>query len=342
MFTCDSKTEHYLRAMGVQFEYCEEVAFDEFAEAWYTVNRGRPGSMALVQDAITTYAEMMLSGSAAPAVILRRVGGRYEVLDGIQRSRAALQAGFTYCAAYIVRCTENTATKIRMAANLRLQGAAPVDAEWAICTLVEHFMINGNDSAQDIAMACGRTGAEVEKVYRRLKVRNEISALFDGKTAPHLKAAVYDEIAKVSDAKDFSEGGDAVRQFVGVLDKCKFANGEAIEHVRHFFGIKRRGSVSRDTSLKSKLREIKQHPIVARKLSGNGKKLEDVENVNSRLRALETVVRDYVKKDCDLDDLDIVRAWDASWHEIGRLLRQKCSTKVRRNLDPFSLQPVAK
>ncbi|MEO2012935.1 MAG: hypothetical protein ABGZ53_01050, partial [Fuerstiella sp.] len=128
MFTVDHKTEHYLRSvMGVNVEYREDVKYDELTSGWFVKNLGRPQGQAVVTPAVETYQHMMEEGSAAPAPILRDAASGFGVLDGIQRLTANERTGATKFAAYIIKCGDNTARKIRYAANLRLNTAAPVD-----------------------------------------------------------------------------------------------------------------------------------------------------------------------------------------------------------------------
>ena len=79
MFDRCLKTESWLSQLGVQREYSESVSYDMFVDEWNTINHGRPSHQNRVQIAVESYAEMMISGSQATAVILRKKGGRYEV-----------------------------------------------------------------------------------------------------------------------------------------------------------------------------------------------------------------------------------------------------------------------
>lgn len=333
MFTVDSKTELYLKNLGVQFDYRESVSFAEFHPDWQAVNHGRPEHQARVEEAVLTYAEMMEQGSAAPAVILHVMrDGQLDVLDGVQRSLAAETAGFTKVAAYVVRCADAMADKIRMAANLRLQGAAPVDADWAMRMLVQAFMIDGSDSAKDIASVCGRSVREIECVHARLLATRRIESLYNGSGAPALKVGTVDAIAQSSEPDDFTEAPKVVKDFIDLIDSCKFANGENKRLVEFFFGIKRRGGVKRTTQLRTKLQQIKEDPIVVTKKTGT---VEPAIKVLRALRSLQTVVKKYRRdckaNECSLDSLELADEMDGLLKESGRLLRECCDNRVRRN-----------
>jgi hypothetical protein len=69
MFTTDSRTENFLTAMGIKYEYCNGLRLpDDFAKGWNTENIGRP--VAVREDAVLEYAALMEAGSAAPSPIL--------------------------------------------------------------------------------------------------------------------------------------------------------------------------------------------------------------------------------------------------------------------------------
>lgn len=66
MFTTDSRTENFLTAFGVKYEYANGILLPgDFASGWNTENIGRP--VAVREDAVIEYATLMESGSPAPA-----------------------------------------------------------------------------------------------------------------------------------------------------------------------------------------------------------------------------------------------------------------------------------
>lgn len=335
MFQHDKRTEGWLDSLGVQYEYKESIGIDELAPGWDVINAGRPDAEPKIQDAIATYAELMESGSAAPATIVWHGRDGYDVLDGVQRTHAAILADFHNFAAFVVKCSDSTRQKIRIAANIATTTAAPVDPEWCIAKLVEEWMINGSDSAKDIAGLCRRSVAEVESVYRRLTTRAHIASVCGGKDKVSLKAGVIDAIAEATTPADFDDAPKAISSFVRILDKCNFRNGEAVRFVREFFGVKRGGNASLETRLRSKIREIERDPFVARRLSGQ-RKLTDAEKIHDGFKSLHTRVKAHKASKAEpFDDRDLIKDWHNTYFEIGRLLREQCSTEIRRGLEPF-------
>lgn len=341
MFTTDHKTDHYLlNIMRVEPQYREDVKYHELADNWSVQNFGRPDGQARVNGAVETYANMMVEGSAAPAVIVRKTSAGYDVLDGTQRLLANQETGSTSFAAYIIKCGDATALKIRRAANLRLNTAAPVDVQWVLKELIDEFMIRGSDSPRDLSEVTGRRVSEIDKLYRRRLASSWVTAAChneQGSDGPPIKEAVLDKIADKAESEDFSGPQAAVVvKFLNQLSACNFRNGDAIHHVDKFFSIKRVGSKNRSTQFRTKHRQFSDDPIVSSRLTG-GKKQTGVEAIDTKIKALLTVCKNYKKSQvADLDNKSLVKKWDDNLAEAERILRECCSTAVRNSIDPFS------
>jgi len=335
MFTTDSRTEHYLSSCGVRFEYRENVTYDELKSDWNNTNWGRPGSESRIPVAIETYADMMLDGSPAPAVVTHKTREGLDVLDGVQRLNANSMCEHTKFCAYIVTCTDETALKIRICINNRLTGVAQNPADFAIEQMVEWFMIKGNESSADVAQFVGRTKADVEKHYNRAIARHRIESLYeDGKHAPRMKTEIYDKLAEVSDPEDFDgKAGEQVKKFIEVLDKCKFPNGDASRLTKEFFGIRRIGNKKREVQLKSKLQIIYSDPVVKTKMMGR-RVSTSLERMHRHFKTLQNSVK--LHKGQEIDNLEYIESFDQMWIDIGRMLREQCTNEIRRSVDPFA------
>lgn len=334
MFTTDSRTEHYLNSCGVKYEYREDVTYDELKADWNNTNWGRPGNEARIPVAIETYADMMLDGSPAPAIVTHKTRDGLDVLDGVQRLNANSMCDHTKFCAYIVSCSDETALKIRICINNRLAGVAQNPADFAIEQMVEWFMIKGNETAADVAQFVGRTKTDVEKYYQRSIAKHRIDSLYgDGSHAPKMKLEVYDRLAEVSDPSDFDgKAGDQVRKFIDVLDKCRFPNGDASRLTAEFFNIRRVGNKKRDVQLKSKLREIYSDPIVKSKLMGR-RVSTSLERMHRHFKTLHNSVKAH--KGQEIDNAEYIESFDHMHSEIGRMLREQCTTEIRHKINPF-------
>lgn len=341
-FTRSTSTENFLNGLGIQYELVEGLKYGQLEAHWNTYNHGRPESQRRIEDAVTSYAAMFEQGSQAPAVILRERDGGLQVLDGMQRLMANALVDNTIFAGYIVKCQDKTAQKIRLAANLRINGVAPVDPDWTLEQLVKHFMIEDSDSAEDIAQLIGRRRSDVEKMYAYLTSRATVDAacIAEGKEPPtNLSKAVLEEIAKISKPSDFKPGPrKPVVDFLLGLDSCKFPNKQAVDYAKTFFGIKRIGSKNPTTQFNSKKRTFYNDPVVTRRREGGHTKVTPDENIDHAIKTLHTRVKEYKKQRGEIGDEDLIRKWNELDGEIGRWLRELCTNSVRRNVDPFLRQ----
>jgi len=335
MFDRCLKTESWLSQLGVQREYSESVSYDMFHDDWNTTNHGRPSHQNRVQIAVESYAEMMISGSPAPAVILRKKGGRYEVLDGCQRLMANELCESKHCAAYIITCSEVTAQKIRLAANLRGNTQAPVDRQWVITEMVKSFIINGDDSAREVAVMLGVPAAQVDAVERRERVRARIMACYLEhlkREAPSFDDGKLDAIAKFSEREDFEgRAGKFTARAIDSLFLAKLTNGIFSQTLSEFLSPKRTPAKDRGTQLSTQMAKvITENAAIQSRINGTVKRGE-LNRVQDAMKALLTTVKNYKKiaKECPLDDRPIVTQLDGQYHEVGRLLRECVSTNMR-------------
>lgn len=337
-FQKSSTAEVFLNSLAVSWKYDEAIKYDKLEEKWGEYNYGRPDNMTRVETAIASYAEQATQGSPFPAMIVRRTANGLEVLDGFQRLHANSLIGNTAFAAYIVECHDKTAQKIRLVANIRINGAAPVDADWTLSRLVTEFMIGGDDSAEDIAHLIGRPVRDVKKEYDRQVMVNRVSkaCAAEAKEAPKFTPGVYDCLAQVSEQSDFAPGPrKTIVSFLCNLAEYKLKNGDNKRWIEHVFGVKRIGNKDRTTQFNSKVREFYQDPIIAKKKSGKPL-IDSITNINSAITSLHTRVKAYRSlKHSGLTDYDIVKHWDDLLGDTCRFLRELCSTQIRRDVDPF-------
>jgi hypothetical protein len=337
-FRTNSSAESFLMSLAVSYVYNESVKYDELEPEWGTYNYGRPDNMARVESAIEAYASQGSHGSPFPAVIVRTTAKGLEVLDGFQRLHANSLLGNTTFAAYIVTCQEKTAQKIRLVANVRINGAAPVDPEWTLKRLVELFLIGGDDSEEDIAQLIGRDLRCVKKEHERQKTIRRVAdaCRAEGKEPPKFTETVYDTIADVAQPSDFAaQCRKPVVSFLCSLRDCSFKNGDNKRWIEHVFNIKRRGNKDRRTQFNSKVRDFHKDPLVSKKLAGKPL-VDSLTNINAAVESLHTRVKNYRKqKHAALADEAIVRQWDDRLEETARWLRELCTTPVRRDIDPF-------
>ena len=339
MFDRCLKTESWLSQLGVQREYQESVGYDQFVEHWNTINHGRPEHQSRVQAAVESYADMMLNGSPAPAVILRKQSGKLEVLDGCQRLMANELCDSRHCAAYIITCSESTAQKIRLAANLRGNTQAPVPRAWVISEMVKAFIINGSDSAKEVSMVLGVPAQEVSTAEKRERVRARVAAGYlehMKREAPQFDDGKLDAIAKFSEKEDFDgRAGKFTMRCIDSLFLAKLTNGIFSQTLSEFFAPKRTPAKDRGTQLSTQMTKIiTENAAIQSRINGTVKRGE-LNSLQDATKALLTRAKNYKKvaKECPLDDRAIVTQMHDQWCEAGRIMRECCSTNTRNSVN---------
>jgi hypothetical protein len=339
MFDKCNKTEAWLAQLGVQREYHESVSYDMLIDEWNVINHGRPEQQNRVDAAIESYADMMQKGSPAPAVILRRTEGRYEVLDGCQRLMANELCDSRHCAAYIITCSYQTAQKIRIAANLRGNTQAPVPRAWVISQMVKEFIIGGDDSAKEVSTVLGVPVNEVLICERRERVRARVASGYlehMKREAPGFDDGKLDAIAKFSEREDFEgRAGKFTLRAIDSLFLAKLTNGIFSQTLSEFFSPKRTPAKDRGTQLSTQmLKIITENAAIQSRINGPAKRGE-LNRVQDAMKALLTTIKNYKKvaKECPLDHRPTVTQLDEQWAEAGRLMRECVSTQMRTSVN---------
>jgi hypothetical protein len=201
MFTTDSRTENFLTAMGIKYEYCNGLRLpDDFAKGWNTENIGR--TVAVREDAVLEYAALMEAGSAAPAPILCKTEDGLRVLDGVQRLSAAELQQTTRISAYVVSTdNEDSLASIRVLANARMQGRAE-PAEWTRRRAVEVLVVGRGMSAAEVAKMGGWKTADVKRIADAIELQSRICHI----GGPELSDAMLAEL------RPFIEKGPVLEQ----------------------------------------------------------------------------------------------------------------------------------
>lgn len=342
-FTTDSRTQQWLNSLAVQCEYRESVHVSELVDSWNRDNMGRPRGAHLVEKAIVSYTERMQAGSQAPAVIVRNTPtGKVEILDGVQRISSSIRTGSQSFAAYVVTCSELTARKIRIAANVQGTSAAPVPEDWALAELVKAFVLEGDDTIEDVAAVAGRSVAAVRTAHDRLVTTQRITRVCEG--AVNLKTGIIDAISKYSVEDDFEgRAGKTTAKMIRLLKEVNFSNGDTSEYIKEFFSPAIKASKNRATQLNTQLNKMLSQPIIQAALAkqGSGRKRDAATNINKHFVTLLNAVREHKKRRCPFDDMALVSDWDRMYGQIGQMLRKDVSDDLlASNPDLFLAQQV--
>ena len=113
-------------------------------------------------------------GVLQPILVRAEPGGRYEILAGERRWRAAQRAGLREIPALIREASEQQALVIGVIENIQRQDLDPLEEAAALQRLVEEFRL----SHEALAQALGRSRAAISNQLRLLRL--------DATLAPHL------------------------------------------------------------------------------------------------------------------------------------------------------------
>jgi ParB-like chromosome segregation protein Spo0J len=263
MFTTDSRTENFLTALGVKYEYLNGVRLpDDFREGWNTENIGRP--VAVREDAVIEYATLMESGSAAPAVILVKTDEGYRVLDGVQRLSAAELQQTTRISAYVVTTdSEDALASIRVLANARMQGRAE-PAEWARRRAVEVLVIDRKMSPAEVARMGGWKPADIKRIAEAIEIQERISIA----GGPEFSDAMLAELSPHLQASSvIDQASVPVVGFLQTLKQSRMSAADAAPFIATFFAALPK-SANPHKTFSDRLEEIHEDPEIRSRITG--------------------------------------------------------------------------
>lgn len=290
MFTTDSRTENFLTAIGVKYEYVNGLLLPgDFAPGWNTENLGRP--IAVREDAVIEYASLMEAGSAAPAPILSKTDAGFRVLDGVQRLSAAELQQTTRVSSYVVHTdSEDALASIRVLANARLQGRAE-PAEWTRRRAIEVLVVQRGLSHAEVAKMGGWKPSDVKRIAEAIELQERVT----NAGGPELPDAMLAEL------RPYIQGSSAIEQatepvvgFMQTLKQSRMSVTDATPYIASFFsGLPKSANPFRVYS--DRLEELHDDPEIKSRLTGRqcAELPRDVVLLRS-LKAAETVLDNIV------------------------------------------------
>lgn len=290
MFTTDSRTENFLTAMGVKYEYVNGLLLPgDFALGWNTENIGRP--VAVREDAVIEYATLMEAGSAAPAPILCKTDAGHRVLDGVQRLSAAELNQTTRVSAYVVHTdSEDSLASIRVLANARMQGRAE-PAEWTRRRAVEVLVVHRGMSAAEVAQMGGWKPADVKRIAEAIELQSRIT----NAGGPDLSDVMLSELRPHLDGSSTLEQATVpVVGFLQTLKQSRISVTDAGPYIAAFFSPLPKSSNPFRT-YSDRLDELHDDPEIKSRLTGrqSAELPKDVVLLRT-LRTAETVLDNLV------------------------------------------------
>ncbi|MDE0153888.1 MAG: ParB/RepB/Spo0J family partition protein [Gammaproteobacteria bacterium] len=129
-------------------------------------------------QAIESLAASLKERGAIQPVVVRRVGGQYELVAGERRLRAARAAGLESLPAIVRDLSDDEAATITLVENIQREDLNPIDEAQALRGLAERL----NQTHEQVAEQVGRARATVTNLIRLLELCPEVQQLVrDGK-----------------------------------------------------------------------------------------------------------------------------------------------------------------
>jgi len=114
-------------------------------------------------------------GIIQPIVVRHIPGGRYEIIAGERRWRAAQMAGLSEIPAIVRTIPDEAAIAIALIENIQREGLNPVEEAFALQRLMQEF----NMTHQQVADAVGKARATVSNLLRLLTLTEEVRLMLE-------------------------------------------------------------------------------------------------------------------------------------------------------------------
>lgn len=125
------------------------------------------------------------NGLVQPPVVRKRADGKYELIAGERRLRAALLAGWKKIRVNVVEADDLTAATMTMTENLQREDLDPIEEALSYKTLQDYFAL----TQQEVSDRIGKGRATVANSVRLLELPDEVKQLVQNKllSAGHAK-----------------------------------------------------------------------------------------------------------------------------------------------------------
>lgn len=128
-------------------------------------------------EALSQLADSIAANGVLQPILVRAAGGRYTIIAGERRFRAARQAGLSEIPALVLEADDETAAKYALIENLQREDLNPYEEAAAIRKLMDDYAL----SQEQAANAIGRSRSAVANALRLLDLPEGAAAhLVDG------------------------------------------------------------------------------------------------------------------------------------------------------------------
>ena len=164
-------------------------------------------------DTLQELADSITAQGVVQPVVIRPLGdgGRYELIAGERRWRAAREAGLTEVPVVLRDVDDRSVIAMALIENIQREDLNPLEEAVALSRLIDEFSLTHQNAAE----AVGRSRAAVSNLLRLLELPEEIRALLEARQLEmgHARALLtLAAPAAISLAKEAAEHGLSVRE----------------------------------------------------------------------------------------------------------------------------------
>jgi len=116
-----------------------------------------------------------MQGIIQPIVVRQLLGGRYEIVAGERRWRAAQLAGLSNIPALVKDIPDEAAVAIALIENIQRESLNPIEEAFALQRLLDEFSM----THQQVAEAVGKSRTSVTNFLRLLTLADEVKAMLE-------------------------------------------------------------------------------------------------------------------------------------------------------------------
>ncbi len=198
------------------------------------------------EEALEELARSIKASGIIQPLVVRPVAGRYQLIAGERRWRAAQRAGLTRVSAIVRQVSDELALEMTLVENIQREDLNAIETARAFERLMEEFQL----TQEAVAERTGKDRATVANAVRLLKLEPTIQEwIEEGKlSAGHGRAllAVADAQLRMRYARRASRGGLTVRQIERLAARRARTNGAA-------------SGVPHDANIRAALDELQRH-----------------------------------------------------------------------------------
>lgn len=198
------------------------------------------------EEALEELARSIQASGIIQPIVVRPIGGRYQLIAGERRWRAAQRAGLQKVAAIVRQVPDELALEMTLVENIQREDLNAMEAARAFERLMDEFQL----TQELVAERTGKDRATVANAIRLLKLEPTIQDwIEEGKlSAGHGRAllAVIDPQLRIRYAQRASRGGLTVRQIERLAS-------------RRARGSKEKAETLVDPNVREALEELQRH-----------------------------------------------------------------------------------